>query len=85
MLHAFKNLNIPIATAKTEGPSQVIELMGIVFDSEKMEACLPSDKNTRIQAALASFKIKKSCTLKEFQSLIGTLNFAFLDDHSYNG
>ena len=41
-----------------------------------MEARLPLDKVERIQASLASFKSRKSCTLKELQSLIGTLNFA---------
>ena len=39
-----------------------------------MEARLHRDKRT--QASLVSFRGKKSCTLKEFQSLIGTLNFA---------
>ena len=41
-----------------------------------MEARLPVDKVERIQASLALFQTTKSCTLKELQSLIGTLNFA---------
>jgi len=41
-----------------------------------MEARLPLDKVERILASLASFESRKSCTLKELQSLIGTLNFA---------
>lgn len=76
MLLTFTNLNIPIARNKTQGPCTLLEFMGITLDSDKMEARLPEDKITRIQTSLASFKGRKSCTLKELQSLIGTLNFA---------
>lgn len=50
--------------------------MGIILDSDRMEARLPLDKVERIKASLISFQGKKSCTLKDLQSLIGTLNFA---------
>ena len=50
--------------------------MGIVLDSNKMEACLPVDKLTRLQAALGQWANRKSATLQELQSLIGTLQFA---------
>lgn len=76
MLNSFKTFGIPIATKKTEGPSTVIEFMGIILDSGRMEARLPRDKVERILTSLDSFAHKKSCTLKELQSLIGTLNFA---------
>lgn len=77
MLLTFKNLNIPVAVDKTQGPKTVLEFMGIILDSERMEARLPPDKVERIQLALASFNRRKSCTLRELQSLIGTLNFAY--------
>ncbi|KAL9954485.1 hypothetical protein ACROYT_G042033 [Oculina patagonica] len=76
MLLSFKSLNIPIAIDKTAGPTQVIEFMGIILDSDRMEARLPPDKVSRILESLHSFQHRKSCTLKELQSLIGTLNFA---------
>ena len=76
MLLTFKNLNIPIAANKTQGPHTVLEFMGIILDSDRMEARLPPDKVERIKTSLASFHSRKSCTLKELQSLIGTLNFA---------
>ena len=41
-----------------------------------MEARLPPDKIAKLNACLNEFERKKSCTLKELQSLIGTLNFA---------
>lgn len=76
MLLTFKRLGIPIALDKTKGPCQVIEFMGIILDTQRMEARLPQDKIERIKTALASFQKRKSTTLKELQSLIGTLNFA---------
>lgn len=76
MLSTFRQLNIPIAQEKTIGPVQVIEFMGIILDSIRMEARLPDDKIQRIKAAFSQWSTRKSCTLKELQSLIGTLNFA---------
>ena len=76
MLSTFQDLNIPVAPGKTQGPSTSLEFMGITLDSERMEARLPRDKVDRITVMLSEFKNKKSCTLKELQSLIGTLNFA---------
>ena len=77
MLLIFKNLGVPIAAKKTEGPSTILEFMGIVLDTVWMEARLPGDKVERIQASIALFQTKTLCTLKELQSLIGTLNFAY--------
>ena len=76
MLLTFHDLKIPIAPGKTQGPLQVLEFMGIVLDTLKMEARLPADKIDRIRTIFSEFETKKSCTLKELQSLIGTLNFA---------
>ena len=50
--------------------------MGILLDSNKMEARLPVDKLTCLQAALGQCANRKSATLQELQSLIGTLQFA---------
>ena len=76
MLNTFQDLQIPIAPGKTEGPAQVIEFMGITLDTVAMEARLPEDKITRTRESLLSFQTKKLTTLKDLQSLIGTLNFA---------
>jgi hypothetical protein len=76
MLLAFKNLGIPIAPHKTQGPLTTLEFMGIILDSMRMEARLPPDKVERLSSCFASFKGRNSCTLKELQSLIGSLNFA---------
>ena len=76
MLLTFYTLGVPIAEHKTEGPSLIIEFLGIIFDSQKMVARLPPDKLNRLSIELDAWHIKKSATLQELQSLIGTLNFA---------
>ena len=76
MLLTFRNLGIPIAPHKTQGPSTTLEFMGIVLDSDRMEARLPPDKVQRLTSCFTEFKGRRSCTLKELQSLIGSLNFA---------
>ena len=76
MLLTFRNLGIPIAVDKTQGPCTSLEFMGIILDSARMEVRLPPDKVERIQTSLSLFESRKSCTLKELQALIGTLNFA---------
>ena len=73
MLLTMKNLGIPISLHKTEGPVTVIQFFGILLDSNRMEARLPDDK---VQEELSKWHNKKSATLRELQSLIGTLNFA---------
>ena len=75
MLLTFKNLSIPIAPGKTEGPDTVLEFMGIILDSTRMEARLPADRIDRLRTDFEFFRNRKSCTLKELQLLIGTLNF----------
>ena len=49
--------------------------MSVLLDSDKMEARLPVDKLTRTKEALKNFYCY-SATLKELQSLIGTLQLA---------
>jgi hypothetical protein len=49
----------------------------------KMEARPPADKIDHILTIFAEFEAKKSCTLKELQSLIETLNFACKVGFSY--
>ena len=76
ILLTFNTLGVSIAEHKTEGPSLIIEFLGIILESQKMEARLPPDKLNRLSIELDAWHIKKSATLQELQSLIGTLNFA---------
>jgi hypothetical protein len=65
MLLAFKNIGITTAPHKTQG----LEFMRIVLDYIRMEARLPPDKVERLSSCFASFKGRKSCTLKELLCL----------------
>ena len=76
ILHLFTDLNIPIAPGKTFPASTSLEFMGVLLDSNAMEARLPLDKLTHLQAALHQWKRRKSATLQELQSLIGSLQLA---------
>ena len=82
MILTFKNLNIPILAAKTEGPSTIIQFMGIILDSGKLEATLPEDKVERIKSALSTYHSQPSTTLQELQSLIGTHTLPLFADAS---
>ncbi|XP_033750479.1 uncharacterized protein LOC117334786 [Pecten maximus] len=72
----FNGLNIPMALHKTCGPNTVIEYLGIILDSHKMEARLPIDKLQRDTEILRSFQNRQSCTKRELLQLLGHLNFA---------
>jgi len=73
LLKVFMSLRVPTVASKTMEPSQVLEFMGIVLDSNRMEACLPEDKLARIQQLLASFTNCCSARLVDLQSLISIL------------
>ena len=72
----FKRLNVPLAKNKTMGPNTVMEYLGIILDSNLMQARLPMDKVLRIREMLDSFYVKKSCTKRELLQLLGHFNFA---------
>lgn len=69
MLLSF-NLGIPTTPHETQGHSTTLEFMGIVLDSDGMEARLPPDKVQRLTSCFTEFKGSRSCTLKELQSLM---------------
>lgn len=72
----FSKLGIPLSTNKSAGPANVLEYLGIILDSLRMEARLPLQKVQRIAEIIDSFQEKKSCTKQELLSLLGHLNFA---------
>ncbi|CAG2188986.1 unnamed protein product [Mytilus edulis] len=76
MMMIFKRLNVPIAMHKTVGPVTCLEYLGIILDSEKMEARLPQEKVDRICEFISSISVKSSCSKREVLQLLGHLNFA---------
>ena len=67
-LTACKELGVPIAAHKTEGPSCQLTFLGIQIDTIRMELSLPPDKLARITAMVLSggereWQQKGSCSL----------------------
>ncbi|XP_063312611.1 uncharacterized protein LOC134612189 [Pelobates fuscus] len=72
----FTQLGVPISPTKREGPDTVINFLGVVLDSVHMQASLPREKIDGILAAIDFYLTEQSCSKKELQSLLGSLNFA---------
>ena len=71
-----KDLGVPLATDKLEGPSTSLSFLGIILDTHRMEIRMPSDKLSRMQDMLKSWLSKKKATKREILSLVGTLQHA---------
>jgi len=71
-----QDIGIPLAPDKTFGPDQIMLFLGLILDTIRMEARLPLDKLTHCRELIHAFQSRKKVTLKELQSLIGTLQFA---------
>jgi hypothetical protein len=70
------SLSIPIKAEKTVQPSTCVSLHGIEVDTRLMTLRLPQDKLVALQATVASMSRRKKTTLRDLQSLLGSLNFA---------
>ena len=75
-LWLFRVWHIPLHPNKVEGPSTCLTVLGIELDSITLQACLPRDKFESIVALLESWSVKRHCSWKELESLIGTLHHA---------
>jgi hypothetical protein len=81
-----KDLNMPLAEncpnhEKAFGPSTFGTVLGIGFDSEKMEWFISKDKASDLQACVVEFMGKMACTLLDIQILHGKLSsFAQMSD-----
>ena len=71
-----KSLNIPIKGEKTVLPTTEAQLHGLTVDTVNMLVILPPDKKQKCIDLLNSLSHRKTATLNELQSLIGTLQFA---------
>ena len=69
-------LGIPLALEKVEGPSTILEFLGILLDTTCMEARLPAKKLARIQATIQEWLQKKSAKKRDILSLVGLLQHA---------
>ena len=69
-------VGVPIASDKTEGPSQCLTFLGVEIDALNQVVRLPPDKLSRLLDDLRAWGSRTSCTRRELESLVGTLSFA---------
>ena len=72
----MNSLGVPIALDKTEGPTTKLIFLGLELDSEDMVVRIPLSKLVEIKQKINDLLGRKKCTLRQMQSLIGSLNFA---------
>lgn len=72
-LRLCKELGVPIAPHKLEGPSSTISFLGIQIDTQEG---LPLEKLSCLRALIAEWKGRKCCHKRKLLSLIGQLQHA---------
>ena len=72
-----EELGVPLASHKQDGPLTHLLFLRIELDTVAGELCLPTDKLSHLQSPLQEWELKKVCTRKELESLIGLLNHAY--------
>lgn len=79
LLASFKDicaqLRVPLAEEKTAGPCQVITYLGLEIDTIKRIIRVPDGKVLSLKEKIRSALARKKLSLKEIQSLVGSLNF----------
>lgn len=71
----MQEIGVPLADEKTEGPVQILTFLGLELDSQEMVIRIPLIKIREVIQKIEFLLSKKSVTLKEMQSVIGSLNF----------
>ena len=71
-----KDLGVPLALEKVEGPPTTLPFLEIVLDTIKMETWLPKDKLQRMRILVREWLTKKKATKREILSLVGLLQHA---------
>ena len=70
----FTRLGVPLAPNKVFGPTQVLEFLGIIVDSDLMEGRLSEQKVHKLQELIFSMQPCRKCTKQQLHSLIGSLS-----------
>ena len=76
MMEVSEQLGIPLALDKLEGPSHRLTFLGIILDTEQMQARLPEEKLSRIKLQLSTWLHRKKATKRQILSLVGLLQHA---------
>ena len=71
-----RELGVPLALEKIDGPTTCLTFLGIMLDTQRMEIRLPDDKLTRIRGEVSRWLQKRSATKRQILSLVGLLQHA---------
>lgn len=74
-------LNIPVADEKIEGPSTIIEYLGLTTDTERMIVRFPDDKILDLRNKIEYIISSKKVILRNLQSIAGSLRYCQRDQH----
>ena len=74
-LKTCDELGVPIADEKLVGPIHVLTFLGLEIDTDEMMVRIPQSKMNALVAELKKFSKENKITLKDLQSLVGSLNF----------
>ena len=66
---------MPVSPDKSEGPTQIIEFLGLTIDTIHMVVRIPKDKMQDITLILIMKIRKRKAMAAELESLVGKLNF----------
>ncbi|XP_077778975.1 uncharacterized protein LOC144326297 [Podarcis muralis] len=72
-----EELGVPLAAEKTEGPATSLIYLGIELDTVAQTSRLPEEKLSALRAVIQQLLPLKKITLRQIQSLLGHLNFAY--------
>ena len=70
-----QEIQMPIASEKSEGPSTVVEFLGLTIDTNYMVIWILHDKLHDIARIISKMVKQRKATSWELQSLVGKLNF----------
>ena len=73
LLEIFQRLGLLVALDKLEGPSSCLVFLGFELDSRDLVVRLPQQKLTELKALVRQWERRKSCTMRELESLVGKL------------
>ena len=75
MLSVFNDLNFSVNPQKVAEPNTVMEFLGIVIDSDKLELRISAERLHSVLEELEQWRARKSATKRDILSLIGKLTF----------
>ena len=75
MKQTCKDIGFSLQPTKVIGPTSVLEYLGIVVDSDKMELKISNERLCETTNELSKWQNKRVCTKRQLLSLIGKLSF----------